>query len=183
MATENQLHSYRLGIVGNCSYIAYIDDRAAVRWLCMPRFDSSFLFGSLLDPDRGGEFSIKPVGSFASHQRYIENTNILCTEFKAADGWFRVTDFAPRFYQYDRYFRPMMLIRKIEPLQGQPRIGVTCVPAGDYGRIQPEIVLGSNHIRYLNLGSHVRLTTDIPLSYIVEAKPFVLNEARYLVFT
>jgi len=181
--TEKDLHCYRLGVVGNCSYIAYIDDQAAVRWLCMPRFDSSFLFGSLLDPDRGGEFSIKPVGSFAAHQHYIENTNILCTEFKAADGWFRVTDFAPRFYQYDRYFRPMMLVRKIEPLQGQPRIGVTCVPVGDYGRTQPEIVLGSNHIRYLNLGSHVRLTTDIPLSYIVESKPFVLNEPRYLVFT
>ena len=48
-----QRHYYRLGIVGNCSYLAYIDDEASVRWLCMPCFDSSFLFGSLLDPHKG----------------------------------------------------------------------------------------------------------------------------------
>jgi GH15 family glucan-1,4-alpha-glucosidase len=183
MTTEDQRHQYRLGIVGNCSYIAYIDDLAAVRWLCMPRFDSGFLFGSLLDADKGGEFSIKPTGESTARQYYVENTNILCTEFKARDGVFRVTDFAPRFYQYDRYFRPMMLARKIEPIRGQPRITVKCMPVGDYGRILPEIVLGSNHIRYLNLGSHVRLTTDIPLSYVADAKPFVLNEPRYLLFS
>ena len=179
-------HSYRLGIVGNCSYIAYVDDEAAVRWLCMPRFDSSFIFGSLLDADKGGEFSIKPAARSSEKsdsQSYIENTNILCTELGAADGRIRVTDFAPRFYQYDRYFRPLMLVRKIEPIQGQPRIIVTCAPVGDYGQIRPETVLGSNHIRYLNLGGHVRLTTDIPLSYIIERKAFVLAEPRYLVFS
>ncbi len=177
------LHRYRLGIVGNCSYIAYIDDQAAVRWMCMPRFDSSFLFGSLLDPDRGGEFSIRSPQDCSTRQYYAENTNILHTDFQASDGRFRVTDFAPRFYQYDRYFRPLMLVRKIEPVLGQPRVVVRCTPVGDYGRVQPEIVVGSNHLRYLNLGSHVRLTTDIPLSYLADAKPFVLNEPRYLVFS
>jgi hypothetical protein len=56
MTVEKQRHYYRLGIVGNCAYIAYIDDKASVRWLCMPRFNSSFLFGSLLDPQQGGNF-------------------------------------------------------------------------------------------------------------------------------
>lgn len=176
-------HYYRLGIVGNCSYIAYIDDRAAVRWMCMPRFDSSFLFGSLLDPNKGGEFSVRSSQDGSTQQRYAENTNILLTDFQAGDGRFRVTDFAPRFYQYDRYFRPLMLIRKIEPIQGQPRIVVRCAPVGDYGRVQPEVVVGSNHIRYLNLGGYARLTTDIPLCYVTDAKPFVLNEPRYLVFS
>ena len=182
MNTEGH-HQYRLGIVGNCSYIAYIDDQAAVRWMCMPRFDSSFLFGSLLDADKGGEFSIRSPQDCSTQQCYAENTNILVTDFHAGDGRFRVTDFAPRFYQYDRYFRPLMLVRKIEPIQGQPRIIVKCAPVGDYGRMEPEVVVGSNHIRYLNLGSHVRLTTDIPLSYVADAKPFVLNEPRYLLFS
>ena len=183
MNAQEGRHYYRLGIVGNCSYIAYIDDEAAVRWLCMPRFDSSFLFGSLLDPHKGGRFSIHVPEPFSTRQRYAENTNILHTDFQMGDTRFRVTDFAPRFYQYDRYFRPLMLARKIEPIRGQPRIVVHCTPVGDYGRIQPEIVVGSNHIRYLNLGGHVRLTTDIPLSYVADAKPFVLNEPHYLVFS
>ncbi|MCX5645840.1 MAG: glycoside hydrolase family 15 protein [Phycisphaerae bacterium] len=183
MTIEKRRHYYRLGIVGNCSYIAYIDDEASVRWLCMPRFDSSFLFGSLLDPHKGGQFSIRSPEAFSTRQYYAENTNILHTDFETRDGRFRVTDFAPRFYQYDRYFRPLMLVRKIEPIRGQPRVAVTCTPVGDYGRIQPEIVVGSNHLRYLNLGGHVRLTTDIPLSYVADAKPFILNEPRYLLFS
>jgi GH15 family glucan-1,4-alpha-glucosidase len=183
MDAQHERHYYRLGIVGNCSYLAYIDDEAGVRWLCMPRFDSSFLFGSLLDPDRGGEFSVRAPESYSTRQHYAENTNILYTDFTVRDGRFRVTDFAPRFYQYDRYFRPLMLVRKIEPLQGQPRVVVNCRPAGDYGRMEPEIVVGSNHIRYLNLGGHVRLTTDIPLCYVADAKLFVLNEPRYLLFS
>jgi len=40
-------HTYDMGIIGNCSYLAYIDTHANVKWMCMPRFDSSFIFGSL----------------------------------------------------------------------------------------------------------------------------------------
>jgi len=178
------VHTYPLGIIGNCSYLAYIDLSANVKWLCMPRFDSSFIFGSLLDPVKGGEFSVKPSGEkFTSKQYYLKNTNILITEFKVNGGAFRVTDFAPRFYQYDRYYKPLMLIRKIEPISGNPFIQVRCMPVGDYGNVLPEMVQGSNHIRYLNLASQVRLTTDVPLNYILEQKSFVLSEARYMVFT
>ena len=53
---KNQVHKYNMGIVGNCSFLAYIDDTANVKWMCMPRFDSSFVFGSLLDEKLGGQF-------------------------------------------------------------------------------------------------------------------------------
>jgi GH15 family glucan-1,4-alpha-glucosidase len=76
-----------------------------------------------------------------------------------------------------------MLIRKIESLQGHPKIMVRCMPTSDYGCIVPEVVLGSSHIRYMNLGSHVRLTTNIPLTYVMGSKPLVLNEPKYLVFS
>jgi GH15 family glucan-1,4-alpha-glucosidase len=178
------MNKYNFGVIGNCSYLAYIDTNANVNWLCMPRFDSSFVFGSLLDKDKGGEFSILPVSKkFSSRQYYLYNTNILATEFEMAEGKFRVIDFAPRFYQYDRYFKPLMLFRKIEVERGTPFIVVKCNPVDNYGNIFPEIVGGSNHIRFLNLSSQVRLTTDIPLTYILEKKPFVLSETSYLAFT
>jgi len=181
---KKKRQEYEMGIIGNCSYIAYIDKTSNVKWLCLPKFDSSFIFGSLLDEERGGEFSVKPANDhFSSSQHYIKNTNILVTEFTSEEGHFTVTDFAPRFYQYDRYYKPLMLIRRIKPVSGNPMIRVKCKPVGDYGQIIPEIVQGSNHIRFLNLESQVRLSTDIPLNYILEGKPFVLGEARYLVFT
>jgi GH15 family glucan-1,4-alpha-glucosidase len=176
-------HQYRMGIVGNCSYLAYIDDCAAVKWLCWPRFDSSFVFGSLLDTKKGGEFAIVPEGEFGRRQYYISNTNVLCTEFDTRQGKFRVTDCAPRFFQYERVFRPLMLTRKIELISGSPVIRVTCDPSDDYGKRRPEKVPASNHIRFTGYDMQVRLTTDISLSHIMDAKPFVLLQTQYIVLT
>lgn len=177
-------HKYNLGIIGNCAYLSLIDTDASVKWLCWPKFDSSFVFGSLLDDEKGGEFSIKPVGaSYKTEQYYLENTNVLCTEFTNGDEKFRVTDFAPRFYQNDRYFKPLMFIRKIEPLSGTPILKVACEPKGGYGEITPEKYMGSNHIRYLGLEQGMRLTTNIPLNYVMDQEAFILNEAKYLVLT
>jgi GH15 family glucan-1,4-alpha-glucosidase len=178
-------HKYNLGIIGNCSFLAYIDTHANIQWMCMPRFDSSFIFGALLDKEKGGEFYINPSeANFKSKQYYIPNTNVLVTEFECSDGSkFRVTDYAPRFFQHDRYFRPLMLFRKIEPISGVPSIRVVCNPVGNYGETQSESVQGSNHIRYLNIGKQVRLTSDIPLSYIASESSFVLSETKYIAFT
>ncbi|MGE5349013.1 MAG: glycoside hydrolase family 15 protein [Actinomycetota bacterium] len=178
------IHKYDMGVIGNCSFLAYISKAAEIKWMCLPGFDSSFLFGSLLDQEKGGEFYVKPVeNEFYTYQAYLKNTNILTTEFITSDGKFRVTDFAPRFYQYDRYYRPLMLIRKIELLDGNPFITVKCEPVGSYGDFKPQIVAGSNHIRYLNFDTQVRLTTDIPLTYIINNQPFILNDTCYLAFT
>lgn len=179
-----QRHIYKMGIIGNCAYLAYIDHLANVQWMCMPRFDSSFIFGGLLDDQVGGTFSIMPAESdYKSQQYYLKNTNVLVTEFFNKSWRFRVIDFAPRFYQDDRYFRPLMLARKIELIQGNPLIRIKCTPMGNYGQFRPSIVQGSNHLRFLELGSQARLTTDVPLSYILENKQFVLTKTHYLVFT
>ncbi|NII27937.1 glycoside hydrolase family 15 protein [Pseudoflavitalea sp. X16] len=178
------VHKYNMGIIGNCSYLAYIDTKADVKWMCLPRFDSSFLFGSLLDEGRGGHFSIQPaMEGYTSRQYYVPNTNVLCTEFTAADGSFVVKDCAPRMTIHERQFRPLMMVRKIELISGDPAIRVTCDPRGDYGQVVPETTTGSNHIRYMNLGQPVRLTTDISLTYIQDKRPFLLDQDRYVVLT
>jgi glucoamylase len=178
------IHKYNLGIIGNCSYLAYINTSADVKWMCMPRFDSSFLFGSLLDEKRGGHFYIQPdVEPNESRQYYVQNTNVLCTEFSTSSGSFRVVDCAPRMTIHDRQFRPTMLIRKIELMSGNPVIKIGCDPRGNYGEIIPETVIGSNHIRYLNLASQVRMTTDVPLNYILEKRSFVLDQNKYIILT
>ena len=176
-------HQYRMGVVGNCSYMAYIDSRANVRWMCLPRFDSSFVFGSLLDEKKGGAFSITPAGEFTSKQYYIKNTNILCTEFTAPDGRFRVVDFAPRFSHFARSFRPLMLVRKLELLEGNPAIRVACRPVSNYGESIPEQQIGSNHIRYEGSGFVARLTADLSLTAIQGQKVIVLHRTHHLVFT
>lgn len=177
-------HTYDFGVIGNCAFTAHIDTKTNISWMCWPKFDSSFIFGSLLDKQKGGQFSVTPVSPrFETKQYYIENTNVLCTDVVTDDGSYRVTDFAPRFHQFDRYYRPLMLIRKVEPLSGNPMLKVVCDPMGEYGKVRPNRNIGSNHIRYLGLGADVRLTTNIALNYVIEDQNFVLNETKYLVLT
>ena len=176
-------HTYQTGIIGNCAYLAHINKNTNVDWLCWPRFDSSFVFGGLLDDEKGGEFSIRPAGEFVSRQFYMENTNILCTEVTNEEGTYQITDFAPRFYQYERYYKPLMLIRKIEVIEGNPRVKVTCKPVYSYGDEQFHSRRGSNHLLFESAEETLQLSTNISLSYIEDERHFALHEPKYLIIT
>lgn len=178
------MHKYNYGIIGNCAFLALIDTNANVGWQCWPRFDSSFIFGTLLDDDKGGRFSIQPEWeNYTSSQKYLHNTNILETTFECEDGSYKVTDFAPRFLQHERFYKPLMLIRKVSPIKGTPRIRVSCQPKGEYGEKEPTKVFGSSHIRYTGLEAPVRLTTNVALNYVDKEQAFILNETKYLILT
>ena len=56
-----------LGIIGNCSYSALVRD-GSVEWMCWPRPDSSFVFGPLLDREKGGVFAIEGTQRFLDRQ-------------------------------------------------------------------------------------------------------------------
>ena len=171
-----------LGLIGNCQFSALVHRSGEVVWCCLPRFDSEPVFSTLLDKDNGGRFRISASNGETGTQRYIPNTNILETTFQTATGSFRVIDFAPRFLQFGRAFRPTQLIRIIEPLQGTPRISVVCEPKLGWSRDQPSVIQGSHHIRYEGFSSPLRLTTDLPLSYLA-GQPFTLSGRRHLVLT
>ncbi|QQL51075.1 glycoside hydrolase family 15 protein [Mucilaginibacter ginkgonis] len=178
-------HVYQTGIIGNCSYLAHVNKNTNIDWLCWPRFDSTFIFGTMLDKVKGGEFSIRPTGDFQSEQYYLDNTNILITDVTLANGGgkYRITDFAPRFHEHQRYYKPLMLVRKIEAIEGSPRVTVKCRPMSDYGETELTVNRGSNHIQYLGGDERIRLTTNIPISYVFDEHAFVLNECKYLVLT
>ncbi|SEN24396.1 Glucoamylase (glucan-1,4-alpha-glucosidase), GH15 family [bacterium A37T11] len=176
-------HTYNSGIIGNCAFLAHVQKSTEISWLCWPTFDSSFVFGSMLDKKKGGTFSILPEGDHTTEQYYIENTNVLCTEVTTAAGKYRVTDFAPRFRQYDRYYKPLMLIRKIEPLTGDPTIRIKCEPVGDYGRQPLQKLRGSNHIEFTGGDEAIRLTSNMPITHFFEDNVYVLTETKYLVLT
>lgn len=177
-------HTYNLGLIGNCSYQALVDTNASVKWLCWPKFDSSFVFGGLIDEEKGGTFSINPTNPIQSTcQEYIKNTNVLTTEISTTDGRYKLTDFAPRFEQYDRHYKPLMFIRKLEPMEGTPEVNVRCQPRGDYGKIIPKVLFGSSHLRFQGLEEQLRLTTNLSLHYLAEERSFKLEQPIYLILT
>lgn len=177
-------HTYDSGIIGNCAYIAHVEKNSNINWLCWPSFEDSFVFGSLLDKDKGGEFSILPThGIHKSSQYYKENTNILCTAIDTSDGSYLITDFAPRFEQHERYYKPLTLIRKVEPIHNQPEIKVTCNPVYDYGQREFTRNRGSNHIRFQSGNIRIQLATNMPISHFSDGFSFLLSRPIYLILT
>ena len=174
-----------LGLIGNCCVSALVDRNARIVWYCLPRFDGDPVFHGLLGAPRdepgSGIFSIELDDQRTSHQSYVENTAILKTVLEGASGAVEITDFCPRFYSRGRAFRPQMLVRKIVPLSGNPKIRIRVRPRFKYGSVRPGITYGSNHIRYVSEETTIRLTTDAPLDYVVGETAFTLNEPIHLV--
>lgn len=178
--SQTERHTYQHGIVGNCTFIAHIEENSNISWLCWPDFDSSFVFGGLLDQEAGGNFYIRPTQDFSAKQYYIENTNVLCTEITAADGRYRITDVAPRFHSVDRYHRPRTLTRIVEPLEGTPRVQISCKPRGDYGKTSFVPRVGKQIIEFTFGEERLTLETTIPAQDIAQEKPFLLDRNIYL---
>jgi GH15 family glucan-1,4-alpha-glucosidase len=171
-----------LGVIGNCQFSALIHSSGSIVWCCLPRFDSEPVFSTLLDEENGGSFRISPANGEPGTQRYLPSTNILETTFRTATGVFRVIDFAPRFMQFGRAFRPTQLVRIVEPLEGTPRIVVVCDPRLGWSKERPSFVQGSHHVRYDGFSSKLRLTSDIPFSYL-SGQAFTLTGRQHVMLT
>ena len=169
--------SLDLGLVGNCSIGALISRDARIVWCCLPRFDGDPVFCALLDNDSvDGAFAIELEGMVRSEQSYDDGTALLRTRlYDAAGQGVEIADFAPRFWHHDRMFRPSQLIRRVRPIGGHPRIRVRLRPRFDWGRGTPQRVRGSNHVRFVGAQQTLRLTTNAPLTYVLDESWFSLH--------
>ncbi len=178
-------HGLDLAVIGNCRTAAFVDPTARLVWWCFPRFDSDPVFSRLLAGNEEKGFSDVVLDGMADFQSdYVRNTTIVSTVLTDTHGnAVRITDFAPRFRQYGRIFRPPQLFRIIEPVTGLPRITIRIRPTHAYGKPLARHSMGSNHIRYFEEGgTALRVTTDAPLALIENETPFVLTRPMYLVF-
>ncbi len=171
------MSTLQLAAIGNCNFSALIDREARIVWCCVPRFDGDPVFSALLDgTGRAGRYEIGLAGFARSDQRYLRNTAVLVTTLYDASGAaVEIVDFAPRFAQFGRTYRPLMIVRRIRPVAGMPRIRIRLRPTGSYNAAAPEITHGSNHIRYVLSTGTLRLTTDAPISFLLDETTFVLE--------
>lgn len=176
------MNNLDLALIGNCTVGALIDAQATINWACFPRFDGDPIFCSLLRNSADyGYFAVDLADFERAEQHYLDNTAILITRlYDRHGGCLEVTDFAPRFGQYGRMFRPMMLIRRLRKIAGSPRLTLRLRPACNDGAARPEITWGSNHIRFVMPGLTLRLTTDASLTAVLQETPFFLEDALTL---
>lgn len=173
-----------LGVIGNCSIGALIDPRARITWCCLPRFDGDPVFSSLVDGDQPerGFFDIELLGATRWSQSYLKNTAILVTEIHDdAGNGLEILDFAPRFTQAGRVFRPATVVRMLRPLSGSPRVRIRVRPHFQHGAAAGAIARGTNHCRFIGPEQTVRLTTDLSVSYILAETPFILDASAAMI--
>jgi GH15 family glucan-1,4-alpha-glucosidase len=172
-----------LAVIGNCRIAALVNTVGRIVWWCFPRFDADPVFSRLLaGNEEKGFCDVTLEHQVSARANYARNTAIVETELEDRNGArLLIADFAPRFRQHDRIFRPPQLVRRITPLHGSPRITIRVRPTYAYGRPCGAPSVGSNHIRYGDAESVLRVTTDAPLFYITHETSFPLTRTLTLV--
>jgi GH15 family glucan-1,4-alpha-glucosidase len=165
------------GFLSDCHTGALIAPDGAVDWLCVPRFDSPSIFGSLLD--RGaGVFRLGPFGiNVPSGRTYEPGAITLLTAWKTPTGWAMVRDaltIGPRRGEdtVTPHTRPPtdedaehVLVRTVTCIDGSVDVELVCEPAFDYGRVPAEwSIAGDRHSAEASgAGLTIGLRTDMLL--------------------
>jgi GH15 family glucan-1,4-alpha-glucosidase len=135
------------GIIGNLETCALINREGCIDWCCFPHGESSSIFASILDDERGGCFSIRPVEYLDSEQRYIQHTNVLQTIFRTSPGQVIVTDFMPVLTQTTTDQPSHRTIyRKVSCEKGPVEVEASFKPRFEYARSTPDIEMSQRGI-------------------------------------
>ena len=164
--------------LSNCHTGALVAPDGAIDWLCVPRFDSPSVFGTLLDREAGA-FRLGPFGvNVPTARGYEPGTNTLVTTWNTPTGWALVRDaltMGPRRGEDEitPHTRPPadddgdhVLVRTVLCLGGSVEVELVCEPAFDYGRTPAEWTLvGEDRHTADATGADqtIRLRTDMAL--------------------
>jgi GH15 family glucan-1,4-alpha-glucosidase len=137
--------------LSDCETCALVALNGNVEWLCLPRFDSPSVFGSVLDRD-AGLFRLAPADvEVPAARRYLPGTMVVETSWGTRGGWVIVRDvllIGPWHHEHDRshthrraptdYDADHVLLRLVRCVNGEVQMLLDCEPAFDYGRVPAE---------------------------------------------
>jgi GH15 family glucan-1,4-alpha-glucosidase len=178
-------------VVGDLHTVALVALDGSIDFMCFPRFDSPSVFAALLDPERGGRFSIAPeLDGARRKQLYLPDSNILLTRFLSTNGVAEISDFMP----VDEAAVSHNLVRRVKSVRGEVRVRMVCAPRFNYARSTHRVERSSEkEVVFTSEGEDgcaLRLRSSVPLSIengdavaaftlrADEAASFVLEDAR-----
>ncbi len=151
-------------LVGNCRTAALVSRDGAVEWMCLPTFANEAIFAAILDR-RAGHFALRPKGEYAATRRYVDDTNVLETTFKADGGTLRLTDCMTLPVARQPLLEPEHeLLRRVECVEGEVTLEAAFAPREDYGR-RPFAFANHRKLGWQFVGCPfgARLLTDVEL--------------------
>ena len=127
--------------IGDGRTVALVALDGSIDFLSLPDLHCPTVFAALLDPERGGRFSLAPEQEFTAERRYLERTNVLETTYRTDSGAARVTD---ALTLRDGALLPWVEVaRRVEGLEGSVRMRWSVEPRFDWGRGETRIRMRS----------------------------------------
>ena len=159
-------------LIGDTGTAALVGRDGTIDWACLPRFDSSSTFASLLGTEDHGHWTLRPVdGDATARWRYRGDTLVLSTVWTTRDGVVEVTEFMPVGAH-----RPS-IVRRVRGLRGTVEMRQTLRIRFDYSRALPWIrQIGDDDEPAL-------LATAGPGSVIVRGPRFRADDHRHTAVT
>jgi alpha,alpha-trehalase len=122
----------RHALIGDAAGSALVAADGTVPWMCVPRFDSEPLYTALLDSERGAKLQAGPEHVVEARQWYLEDSAVVVTEVRTADGVVRLTDALAvhrdaDLHQHENH-AARAFVRSIEVLSGELDIVLEFVP-------------------------------------------------------
>ncbi|MEV4430055.1 glycoside hydrolase family 15 protein [Streptomyces sp. NPDC049602] len=152
------------GLIGDLQTAALVSADGAVDWFCAPRFDSPSIFASLLDQERGGDFTIAPaLDDVTVRQLYLPDTAVLITRFLTPEGVGEVVDFMAVSDRPDVPTDRHRLVRALRVVRGTLTFDVRCRPRFDYGRAPHTLEVDGNTATFHGPDLDVHLSSSVPL--------------------
>jgi GH15 family glucan-1,4-alpha-glucosidase len=173
------------GVIGNMRTAALVSVRGAIDWYCFPRFDSPSVFAALLDDEKGGAFSIRPLEDRVIYkQLYWPDTNVLLTRFLSPDGVGEIEDFMPVGRAARLAGCEDEIVRRVKVVRGSLTFEVSCEPAFDYARTRPRVSIEKNGAVFEGAGLKLALSSQMSLHATERGASarFVLNEGEQTTF-
>ena len=136
--------------IGDGRTVALVARDGSIDWLPLPDLDSPSMFAAVLDPGKGGRFSLEPEVPYEATRRYVPDTNVLETTFTTAEGAVRVTD---ALLFHGPGLTPLReLVRLVEGLAGSTPIRWSAEPRFGYGAA-PTSIVGRNGVAIASAGA------------------------------
>jgi GH15 family glucan-1,4-alpha-glucosidase len=158
------------GAIGNGRTVALVGADGSIDWCPFSRFDRPSVFARILDAQRGGHWQIVPTEPWSARRRYLDDTNVLVTEFSTQHGVVELVDLMPSIafgsdLGISQILWDGMLLRFVRGVRGSVPMRFELLPGLDYARDPAtlELIPGRGAIAD-GEDSVLRVAGSIPLS-------------------
>jgi GH15 family glucan-1,4-alpha-glucosidase len=156
-------------LIGDTRTAALVTTRGEIDWMCLPRFESAPVFGSLIGGEHGGRFSVSPRAIRGIERHYRPGSAVLETTWDTATGRARMTDGFVADLSHE-LLPQALLVRRLEAIEGRVDAQVVFDPRRDLGE-RPKRVRKHSGTLIVEWGSLALLLRSAPDLGITPAEP------------